>query len=261
MKIQSARSSASKYAERVDAGALQAIQTLRGAGYEALLAGGCVRDLVLGRQPKDWDVATDADPQAVIALFAHTVAVGVQFGIVVVVLDGVHYEVARFRRDGPYRDGRQPESVEFVDAAADAQRRDFTINGMFYDPLSGDLVDYVGGQRDLAAGVIRAIGDPAARFAEDYLRLLRAVRFAARLDFAIEPETFSALCAHAEGIAAISTERICAELTLASAMRPKPSSGCPPLLRNTKSSSIELPGFTVVAFGVRVFVIALSSRM
>jgi poly(A) polymerase len=190
------------------------IQTLRGAGYEALLAGGCVRDLVLGREPKDWDVATDADPEAVIALFAHTVAVGAQFGIVVAVLDGAHYEVARFRRDGPYRDGRRPESVEFVDAETDAQRRDFTINGMFFDPLSEELVDYVGGQQDLAAGVVRAIGDPAARFAEDYLRLLRAVRFAARLDFAIEPETFSALCAHAERIAAVSAERISAELTL-----------------------------------------------
>ena len=197
----------------VDAGALQVVETLRGAGYAALLAGGCVRDMVLGRPPKDWDVATDADPHAVAGLFDRTVEIGAQFGICVVVVDGGAYEVARFRRDGPYRDGRRPESVEFVDAAADAQRRDFTINGMFYDPFSGKLVDYVGGQEDLAAGLIRAIGDPVARFGEDYLRLLRAVRFAARFDFDIEPETFAALRAHAGHIANVSAERICAELT------------------------------------------------
>ena len=186
---------------------------MRGAGYAALLAGGCVRDMVLGRPPKDWDVATDADPHAVAGLFDRTLEIGAQFGICVVVVDGRAYEVARFRRDGPYRDGRRPESVEFVDAAADAQRRDFTINGMFYDPFSGALVDYVGGQEDLAAGLIRAIGDPVARFDEDYLRLLRAVRFAARFDFDIEPETFAALRAHAGRIANVSAERICAELT------------------------------------------------
>jgi len=189
------------------------VETLRGAGYAALLAGGCVRDMVLGRPPKDWDVATDADPHAVAGLFDRTLEIGAQFGICVVVVDGGAYEVARFRRDGPYRDGRRPESVEFVDAAADAQRRDFTINGMFYDPFSGALVDYVGGQEDLAAGLIRAIGDPVARFDEDYLRLLRAVRFAARFDFDIEPETFAALHAHAGHIANVSAERICAELT------------------------------------------------
>jgi poly(A) polymerase len=149
----------------------------------------------------------------VTGLFDRTLEVGAQFGICVVVVDGGAYEVARFRRDGPYRDGRRPESVEFVDAAADAQRRDFTINGMFYDPLSGELVDYVGGQEDLAAGLIRAIGDPVARFGEDYLRLLRAVRFAARFDFDIEPETFAALRAHAGHIGTVSAERICAELT------------------------------------------------
>ena len=169
--------------------------------------------MVLGRPPKDWDVATAADPHAVAGLFDCTLEVGAQFGICVVVVDEGSYEVARFRRDGPYRDGRRPESVEFVDAAADAQRRDFTINGMFYDPFSGKLVDYVGGQEDLAAGLIRAIGDPVARFGEDYLRLLRAVRFAARFDFDIEPATFAALCAHAVRIATVSAERICAELT------------------------------------------------
>jgi len=198
----------------IDAGALRVVETLRRAGFQALLAGGCVRDLALGRVPKDWDVATDAGPEEVAALFEHTVPVGAQFGISLVVLDEGDYEVARFRRDGPYRDSRRPASIEPADARADAARRDFTINGLFYDPESGELLDYVGGQRDLDAKVIRAIGDPAARFAEDHLRLLRAVRFAARLGFTIEPETWDALCAQAESIADVSAERIRDELTL-----------------------------------------------
>jgi tRNA nucleotidyltransferase/poly(A) polymerase len=151
LKIRSAKSKASKYAEQVDVGALQVIEQLRAAGFQALLAGGCVRDLLLGRMPKDWDIATDADPREVTGLFDRTVSVGARFGIVVVLLGDRQYEVARFRRDGPYRDGRRPESVEFADAEADARRRDFTVNGMFYDPLSGDLLDYVQGQRDLEA--------------------------------------------------------------------------------------------------------------
>ncbi len=198
----------------LDLGALRVVETLRRAGFQALLAGGCVRDLALGRAPKDWDVATDAGPEEVAALFEHTVAVGAQFGISVVVLDEGHYEVARFRRDGPYRNGRHPASIEPANARADAQRRDFTINGLFYDPESGALLDYVGGQRDLRAKVIRAIGDPAARFAEDDLRLLRAVRFAARLGFAIEPATWDALCARAGCLAGVSAERLRDELTL-----------------------------------------------
>ena len=198
----------------IDAGALRVVETLRRAGFQALLAGGCVRDLALGRVPKDWDVATDAGPEEVAALFEHTVPVGAQFGISLVVLDEGDYEVARFRRDGPYRDSRRPASIEPADARADAARRDFTINGLFYDPESGELLDYVGGQRDLDAKVIRAIGDPAARFAEDHLRLLRAVRFAARLDFTIEPATWDVLCAQVESIASVSAERIRDELTL-----------------------------------------------
>ena len=198
----------------LDPGALRVVETLRRAGFQALLAGGCVRDLALGRVPKDWDVATDAGPEEVAALFEHTVAVGAQFGISVVVLDEGDYEVARFRRDGPYRNGRRPASVEPADARADAQRRDFTINGLFYDPARGALLDYVGGQRDLRAKVIRAIGDPAARFAEDDLRLLRAVRFAARFGFAIEPATWDALCARAECLIGVSAERLRDELTL-----------------------------------------------
>lgn len=198
----------------IDSGALRIVETLRRAGFQALLAGGCVRDLALGQQPKDWDVATDAGPQEVAALFAHTVPVGVQFGISVVVLDEGQYEVARFRRDGSYCDGRRPASIELADACADAQRRDFTINGLFYDPENSQLLDWVGGQRDLRAQCIRAIGDPSARFAEDNLRLLRAVRFAARLGFTIEPATWAALCARAECIASVSAERVRDELTL-----------------------------------------------
>ena len=198
----------------IDAGALRVVETLRRADFQALLAGGCVRDLALGRVPKDWDVATDAGPEEVAALFEHTVPVGAQFGISLVVLDEGDYEVARFRSDGPYRDSRRPASIEPADARADAARRDFTINGLFYDPDSGELLDYVGGQRDLDAKIIRAIGDPAARFAEDHLRLLRAVRFAARLGFTIEPETWAALCAQVESIASVSAERIRDELTL-----------------------------------------------
>ena len=198
----------------IDAGALRVVETLRRAGFQALLAGGCVRDLALGRVPKDWDVATDAGPEEVAVLFANTVAVGAQFGISVVMLDEGDYEVARFRRDGPYRNGRRPASIGPADARADAQRRDFTINGLFYDPASDEILDYVGGQQDLHAKVIRAIGDPAARFAEDHLRLLRAVRFAARLDFTIEPETWDALCVQAARIADVSAERIRDELTL-----------------------------------------------
>ena len=198
----------------IDAGALRVVEILRRAGFQALLAGGCVRDLALGRAPKDWDVATDAGPEEVAALFANTVAVGAQFGISVVMLDEGDYEVARFRRDGPYRNGRRPASIEPADARADAQRRDFTINGLFYDPASGAILDHVGGQQDLHAKVIRAIGDPAARFAEDHLRLLRAVRFAARLGFTIEPATWDALCAQAARIADVSAERIRDELTV-----------------------------------------------
>lgn len=194
-------------------GALRVVHTLKDAGYQALLAGGCVRDMVLGIEPADWDVATNADPQAVMQLFAHTVPVGLQFGIVVVVLDEGEYEVARFRRDGHYLDGRHPQEVEFSSAEEDARRRDFTINGMFYDPFEERIIDYVGGQDDIAQRVVRAIGDASQRFGEDYLRMLRAVRFAARLDFAIAAQTRQAIAAEAHHIGQISAERIRDELT------------------------------------------------
>ena len=193
--------------------AIRIIQTLEASGHRALLAGGCVRDALLGFEPKDWDIATDAAPEAVEGLFEKTVAVGAQFGVVRVRVDEREFEVARFREDGPYGDGRRPDSVRPSDERGDANRRDFTINGMFYDVSADKLLDYVGGQRDLDAGVIRAIGEPALRFREDHLRMMRAVRFAARFGFAIEPATAAAIEASAALIEKISPERIRDELT------------------------------------------------
>jgi poly(A) polymerase len=184
------------------------IARLRETGHQALLAGGCVRDLLLGRDPLDFDVATSAHASEVQRLFPRTVPVGAQFGVVLVLLDDARIEVATFRSDGRYLDHRHPTQVTFGDARADAERRDFTINGMFRDPQSGEIIDYVGGRADLAAGVIRAIGEPRARFDEDRLRLLRAVRFAARLGYEIEPHTFAAIRELASGITSIAWERI-----------------------------------------------------
>lgn len=181
---------------------------LREAGYTAYFAGGCVRDRLLGREPQDFDVATDAPATEVQQLFPKTVPVGVQFGVVIVLMDGEAVEVATFRSDSIYVDGRHPASVHFSSPVEDAQRRDFTINGMFLDPVTGAVIDYVGGQDDLRAGIIRAIGDPQARISEDRLRMLRAVRFAARLQFGIEPATFAAIQVAAPSITDISWERI-----------------------------------------------------
>lgn len=197
----------------VDPHAMTILRRLQGAGHRAVLAGGCVRDLLLRRIPADWDIATDATVDDVTALFERTVPVGERFGIVQVLLDGGVFEVAQFRREGPYSDGRRPDHVEAAEPEQDAQRRDFTINGLFFDPDGDGVVDVVDGRRDLAAGVIRAIGEPAARFAEDHLRTLRAVRFATRLDFAIEPATWEALCAAAPAIERVSAERVRDELT------------------------------------------------
>jgi len=181
---------------------------LRAAGYTAYLAGGCVRDRLLDREPKDFDVATDAPAAVVQQRFTRTIPVGVQFGVVVVIQDGEAVEVATFRADSIYLDGRHPQSVRFSSPEEDARRRDFTINGMFLDPVHDTVIDYVGGQDDLRAGIIRAIGDPAARFSEDRLRMLRAVRFAARLGFHIDPGTFAAMQRLAAAITDISWERI-----------------------------------------------------
>ena len=184
------------------------VRRLRAAGHEAYLAGGCVRDRLLGRAPLDWDVATSARPEAVRALFPRTVPVGVQFGVILVVEDGARFEVATFRSDDTYLDGRRPSAVHFGSARDDAGRRDFTINALFEDPLTGEVHDFVGGVADLRAGVIRAIGDANARIAEDRLRMLRAVRFAARLGFRIDSATHTAIVTAAPTLGDIAAERI-----------------------------------------------------
>jgi poly(A) polymerase len=194
--------------------AAELIATLRGWRHKAYLVGGCVRDRLLGVIPKDFDIATDARPDQVVAYFPHARLVGAQFGVVLVGgSDGIQVEVATFRSEGVYSDGRRPDEVRFEsDPALDARRRDFTINGLMLDPFSGDVLDYVGGRADLEAKVIRAIGDPDQRFREDHLRMLRAIRFAARLGFSIEGETFAAIRRAADRITRISPERIRDEL-------------------------------------------------
>jgi poly(A) polymerase len=189
------------------------VARLQKAGHVAYFAGGCVRDRLLGIEAKDFDVATAARPEQVQALFPRvTDLTGKCFGVVRVLFRDEQIEVASFRQDGAYVDGRHPENVRFATAEEDAQRRDFTINGLFYDPVADRLIDYVGGEADLRAKIVRAIGNPADRFAEDHLRLLRAIRFATRLMFTIEPATWSALCDAAPKIASISAERIRDEL-------------------------------------------------
>jgi poly(A) polymerase len=208
--------------------AAEVVKKLRDAGFQALWAGGCVRDELLGLTPYDYDVATDARPEAVRRLFRRTIEVGASFGVVEVLgprRDGevLKVQVATFRTEGPYSDGRHPDKVEFSTPEGDALRRDFTINGMFYDPLAGRVIDFVGGQADLQARVLRAIGDPQQRFAEDKLRLLRAVRIAARFGLTIEPATEAAIRAMADQITVVSAERITEEfrrmLTHASRVR------------------------------------------
>ena len=204
------------------------IQTLRRQGFQAYLAGGCVRDLLLQREPADYDVATSATPAQVMEIFPDTYAVGAQFGVVLVplpedqrtpagenVISKIQaVEVATFRSDLGYSDGRRPDEVRFsLDPREDVARRDFTINGMMLDPVTGEVLDFVGGRRDLDAGIIRAIGDPERRFAEDKLRMLRAVRFAARFEFVIEAETLAAIQGLAHEIQVVSRERVRDELT------------------------------------------------
>ncbi len=174
------------------------VRTLRECGHQAYLVGGCVRDLLLGREPQDYDVSTDATPEEVMQIFPETYAVGAQFGVVLVPLpnDDANadetVEVATFRSDIGYTDGRHPDEVRFSkDPREDVKRRDFTINGLLFDPISNEVLDFVGGRADLDAGIIRTIGDPERRFAEDKLRMLRAVRFASRFGYAIEPQTLA----------------------------------------------------------------------
>jgi len=187
-------------------------QQLRDAGFIAYFAGGCVRDLLLGAAPKDIDIATNAPPEQVQKMFPRTYAVGAHFGVIVVLESEMQFEVATFRSEGAYLDGRRPGEVTFSTPEEDAARRDFTINGMFFDPATDQVIDFVGGRADLDARLIRAIGDPAQRFAEDRLRILRAVRFATTLEFEIEPGTWNALGCCAASITEISAERIREEL-------------------------------------------------
>jgi poly(A) polymerase len=203
------------------------VQILRQQGFQAYLVGGCVRDLLLEREPKDYDVATNATPAEVMEIFPETYAVGEQFGVVLVpARDSVHseadgasskshaIEVATFRSDIGYSDGRHPDEVRFsADPREDVARRDFTINGMLLDPLTGEVLDFVGGRKDLQDGIIRTIGDPEQRFGEDKLRMLRAVRFAARFEYAIDPTTFAAMQKLAQQIQVVSRERVRDELT------------------------------------------------
>jgi poly(A) polymerase len=193
--------------------ALRIIRTLRAFGHEAMFAGGCVRDKLMGREPKDFDIATSARPEQVQAAFEATEAVGAAFGVILVILDGAAYEVATFRSDGEYRDGRHPESVRFSSPEEDAMRRDFTVNGIFYDPDADEFQDFVGGKADLKKKMIRAIGDPSKRFDEDKLRVLRAVRFAVQLGFEIDAATWEAAKAFAAQISIVAWERIQAELS------------------------------------------------
>lgn len=194
--------------------ALTVIKRLREAGHTAYFAGGCVRDTLLGLAAKDWDVATDAPPPRVRELFPATQAVGAAFGVILVRSGPSVVEVATFRADGAYEDGRRPSSVRFTSAQEDARRRDFTINGLFLDPIEDRIIDFVGGRDDLSARLIRAIGSPAERFGEDHLRMIRAVRFAARFGFDIEPATADAIRSLATKIKGISPERIGDELRL-----------------------------------------------
>src|SRR4051812_24847477 len=201
-----------KRSDRDDA--LAVVRRLREAGHVAYFAGGCVRDELLGLHPKDYDAATDAPPPRVRELFQNTQAVGAAFGVILVHHRRSVIEVATFRADLEYRDGRRPEGVRFTTAEEDARRRDFTINGLFLDPVEARVIDFVGGREDLKGRLLRAIGNPDDRFAEDHLRLLRAIRFAARFDLRVEHATDEAIARHAPHLVRISPERVADELRL-----------------------------------------------
>lgn len=234
--------------------AIQIIRTLRKAGFEGLLAGGCVRDMLLGKKPKDHDVVTSAKPAEICKIFSRTIKVGAKFGVIIVLMDSQQVEAATFRAETGYTDGRRPDRVSFTSAKEDALRRDFTINGMFYDPLKKEVIDYVGGKKDLNAKVIRTISDADERFSEDYLRMLRAVRFAAQLDFEIEKNTLNAIKKHAQRITKISGERIAAELESLSTAK-KRENGVKLLIETGLAERI-FPAFknkSTAEFAVKVF--------
>lgn len=193
--------------------AVAIVERLRDQGYESYLAGGCVRDMLIGKAPQDYDITTNATPNDIVKIFPKTIPVGAQFGVVLVVVEGQPFEVASFRHDGPYLDGRRPTHVRYGSLEEDILRRDFTINGMIYDPISGQIIDRIGGRRDLESKLVRAIGDPRSRFEEDRLRMVRAVRFAASLGFTIESTTLEAIRELAPTIKDISWERNGEEIT------------------------------------------------
>ena len=268
-----------KHASESDA--LAVVQRLREAGHVAYFAGGCVRDMLLGLTPKDFDVATDAPPGRVRELFKNTQAVGAAFGVILVRLGKSVIEVATFRTDLKYVDGRRPEGVVFTTAEEDAKRRDFTINGMFFDPVEKEVIDYVGGQQDLKYKWLRTIGNPDERFEEDHLRLLRGIRFAARFGLEIKGKTAGAIASHREQLIRISPERIGEELrmmltapTRLAAWHELTRFGFLPVLfrylpKTTATANPEWPlllsgalaGDDVVPFGYALAVLALSHRV
>jgi len=221
--------------------AIEIIQQLQQHGFQALLAGGCVRDMLLGRTANDYDVATNAQPADVMRLFRRTLKVGAKFGVVIVLIRKQQVEVATFRAEAGYEDGRHPTEVRFTSAAEDASRRDFTINGMFYDPLSDQVIDYVEGRADLKKRIVRTIGNPEERFGEDYLRMLRAVRFSTQLGFAIEPATYAAIGRNAAKITRISGERVAAELE-GMLVHPNRAAGAAMLIETGLAEAV-FPGF------------------
>ncbi|GAB62582.1 MAG: CCA tRNA nucleotidyltransferase [Candidatus Jettenia sp.] len=192
--------------------AVQIVQTLQKHGYKAFLAGGCVRDMIMGKESFDYDIATDAMPHDVIRIFQKTIPVGIQFGVVIVVKEGHNFEVATFRTEDSYSDGRHPDRISFSTPENDVKRRDFTINGLLYDPVKDEILDYVGGRKDIEAGIVRTIGDPIERFTEDKLRMIRAARFACRFHFSIHKDTQQAIMQLAPQIHMVSAERIREEL-------------------------------------------------
>ncbi|MHC4763147.1 MAG: CCA tRNA nucleotidyltransferase [Planctomycetota bacterium] len=221
--------------------AIKVVERLCSNGFKALFAGGCVRDMLLGRRANDYDVATDAAPRDVIKLFRRTLKVGAKFGVVIVLIEKQQVEVATFRSEAGYVDGRHPAAVTFTSDVEDACRRDFTINGMFYDPIKKEVIDYVNGRGDLKSRLIRTIGKPAERFSEDYLRMLRAVRFATQLDFTIEPQTWLAICDNAQKITNISGERITMELE-GILVSPNRGRGVEKLIESSLAKAV-FPGF------------------
>jgi len=196
----------------VQSTSLQIIETLKKAGHEAYWAGGCVRDMLLGIKPKDFDIVTSAKPDEIEALLEHTIPIGKKFGVILAIQNGHHFEIATFRSDAGYSDGRRPDAVEFTTAKQDALRRDFTINAMFYDPTTEKVIDYVGGQTDMRDKLVRFIGDPDTRIREDHLRILRAVRFKNVYDFQYHPDTYAAIKKNVHLIKNISAERVADEL-------------------------------------------------